>query len=86
MNNSIGFQITNFFNDREYFHLLVKFTLPIALQNLVMASLNLVAGVMIGQLGENSVAAVGQANQILFLLNLVVFGVVSGAAMFLAQL
>jgi putative MATE family efflux protein len=86
LNNSIGRQITRFFNDREYFQLLVKFTLPIALQNLVMASLNLVAGVMIGQLGENSVAAVGQANQVLFLLNLVVFGVVSGAAMFLAQL
>lgn len=75
-----------FFNDREYFNLLVKFALPVALQNLVMALLNLVAGVMIGQLGENSVAAFGQANQVLFLLNLFVFGVVSGAAMFIAQL
>ena len=83
---SIINRLTNYFNDREYFLLLVKFTLPIALQNLVMASLNLVGGVMIGQLGEKSVAAVGQANQILFLLNLVVFGIVSGAAMFLAQL
>jgi len=84
--SSIIQRLFAYFDDREYFHLLVKFTVPIALQNLLMASLNLVAGVMIGQLGESSVAAVGQANQILFLLNLVVFGVVSGAAMFLAQL
>lgn len=86
MYRSLARFLAGFFDDREYFHLLVKFTLPIALQNLVMASLNLVAGVMIGQLGETPVAAVGQANQVLFLLNLVVFGVVSGAAMFLAQL
>jgi Na+-driven multidrug efflux pump len=72
--------------DKDYFHLMWKYSLPIALQNLVVSSLTLVAGVMIGQLGEKSVAAVGQANQVLFLLNLIVFGVVSGAAMFLAQL
>jgi putative MATE family efflux protein len=76
----------DFFRDREYFRLLVKFALPIALQGLVMSSLNMVAVIMIGQLGEASVAAVGLANQVWFLLNLVVFGVVSGAAMFVAQL
>lgn len=51
-----------------------------------MSTLNMVAVLMIGQLGETSVAAVGLANQIWFLLNLVIFGVVSGAAMFVAQL
>lgn len=75
-----------FFRDREYFRLMAKFALPIALQNLVTSSLNMVAVMMIGQLGEASVAAVGLANQVWFLLNLVIFGVVSGAAMFVAQL
>jgi putative MATE family efflux protein len=46
----------------------------------------MVAVMMLGQLGEMSVAAVGLANQVWFLLNLIVFGVVSGAAMFIAQL
>lgn len=41
---------------------------------------------MIGQLGERSVAAVGLANQVWFLLNLLLFGIVSGCAMFVAQL
>jgi putative MATE family efflux protein len=83
---SLFLRLKNLYNDREYFRLLVKFTLPIALQNLIMAAFNLVASLMIGQLGETPVAAVGLASQILFLLNLVVFGVVSGAAMFMAQL
>jgi putative MATE family efflux protein len=78
--------ILNFFRDREYFRLLVRFALPIALQNFIMSSLNMVGVILIGQLGETSVASVGLANQVWFLLNLVIFGVVSGAAMFVAQL
>ncbi len=76
----------NFFRDREYFLLLVRFALPIALQNLISSLLNMAAVIMIGQLGETSVAAVGLANQVWFLLNLVVFGIVSGSAIFIAQL
>lgn len=41
---------------------------------------------MIGQLGEAPVAAVGLANQVFFLLQLVLFGINSGSAMFTAQL
>lgn len=75
-----------FFRDREYYRQLVRFALPIALQNLIMSSLNLVSVVMIGQMGETSVAAVGLANQMFFLLQLVLFGINSGSAMFTAQL
>jgi len=78
--------IINFFRDREYYRLLARFALPIALQNFITSSLNMVAVMLIGQLGETSVAAVGLANQVWFLLNLVIFGVISGAAMFIAQL
>jgi len=51
-----------------------------------MSSLNMVGVVMIGQLGAAPVAAVGLANQIFFLLNLVLFAIGSGSAMFTAQL
>lgn len=46
----------------------------------------MVGVVLIGQLGETPVAAVGLANQIFFLLQLVLFGITSGAAIFTAQL
>jgi len=79
-------QLKSFFTDREYYHLLVIFALPLALQNLIISSLNMVGVVMIGQLGETAVAAVGLAAQIFFLLQLVLFGINSGASMFTAQL
>lgn len=77
---------SEFFRDREYFRLLTRLALPIALQNFILSLLNMAAMMMVGQLGDASVAAVGLSNQLWFLLNLVLFGVVSGAAMFVAQL
>ena len=65
--------------------LLLKIALPIALQNFILSSLNMVGTMMVGQLGETLVAPVGVANQIFFLMNLLVFGVVSGGAIFTAQ-
>src|SRR5512132_2680819 len=47
--------------------------------------LNLLGVVFVGQKGDASIAAVGLAGQIAFLLNLVHFGIISGAAMFTAQ-
>lgn len=73
------------FRDREYYALLFKTTLPIALQNFISSALNAVGVLLIGQLGDTAVAAVGLANQIFFLLNLMLFGITSGSAIFTAQ-
>jgi putative MATE family efflux protein len=81
-----GQSILGFFSDREYYPRLYKIGIPIALQSLIMSSLNMVGVVMIGQLGAVPVAAVGLANQIFFLLNLMLFGIYTGSAMFTAQL
>jgi putative MATE family efflux protein len=78
--------LIGFLSDREYYRLLFKFVMPIALQQFIMSSLNMVAVLMVGQLGEVQVAAVGLANQIYFLLNLLLFGITTGSAMFTAQL
>jgi putative MATE family efflux protein len=78
--------IVDFYRDPTYFDGLARIALPIALQSLVMSSLNMVNVMMIGQLGETELAAVGLAGQIFFLLNLILFGIGSGAAMFTAQL
>jgi len=77
---------SQFYNDREYFAQVLQITVPIALQQLVTSSLNMASVVIIGQKGEVAVAAVGLANQIFFLLNLVLFGIGSGMAIFTAQL
>jgi putative MATE family efflux protein len=74
------------FGDAAYFQQLLFLAAPIALQNLLANSLYMVGNVMVGQLGDASMAAVGLAGQVFFLLNLVLFGIGSGSAMFTAQL
>jgi putative MATE family efflux protein len=41
---------------------------------------------LVGQLGDAAIASVGLANQVFFLLSLILFGIGSGSAMFTAQL
>ncbi len=69
----------------QFYKTLFKIAIPITIQNTVMSSLNLIDTIMIGQLGEVEVAAVGLANRFYFILILTSFGLSSGAAMFTAQ-
>ncbi len=76
---------TVLFDDRDFYPTLLQLAAPIAMQQLVMSALGAVDVLIVGQLGATAVAAVGLANQILFLLLLFHFGVGSGAAIFSAQ-
>ena len=71
--------------DRTFYAAVMQIAVPIAAQQLVMNALNAVDVLMIGQLGEQAVAAVGLANQMFFLLSIFLFGVGSGSAIFSAQ-
>ncbi len=73
------------FGDKKFLNTMLKLASPIMLQNLIFASLNMVDGIMIGQLGESAVATAGIANQIFFLVSLLFFGIGSGSAIFAAQ-
>ena len=75
----------SFLRDREFFRAMLALAIPVAFQQLITASLNMIDVLMVGQLGETSVAALGLANQIFFLLILFLFGVTSGMAIFTAQ-
>lgn len=73
------------FKDKRFYIQMMAIALPIALQNLISSSLNMVDTVMIGALGEGSISAVGLANQIYFLLMLFLFGINSGISIYIAQ-
>jgi len=64
---------------------MLSLAIPVAFQQFITASLNMVDVIMVGQLGEASIAALGLANQVFFLLILFLFGVTSGMAIFTAQ-
>ncbi|MFT3892540.1 MAG: MATE family efflux transporter [Anaerolineales bacterium] len=75
----------SFLRDKAFFRAMLALSLPVAFQQLISAALNMIDVWMVGQLGESSVAAVGLANQIFFLLVLFLFGTTSGMAIFTAQ-
>jgi putative MATE family efflux protein len=74
-----------FLRDRDFMRSMLAIAVPVAFQQLITASLNMIDVLMVGQLGETSVAALGLANQIFFLLILFLFGVTSGMSIFTAQ-
>jgi len=78
-------RIHHYYSDPNYFTEMRKLALPIMAGQLMFSVMNMAGVVFVGQKGETAVAAVGLAGQAAFLLNLVHFGVVSGAAMFTAQ-
>lgn len=71
--------------DKKFLKTLWVLALPIAIQNFIMSSLNLVDNLMIGSLGEGSIAAVGLANQYFFIFMLCLSGVNAGASVFMSQ-
>lgn len=71
--------------DKTFFKNMLAIALPIALQNLITSSLNMVDTLMISDLGQSSIAAVGLANQLFFFYILIVFGINSGSSIFISQ-
>lgn len=73
------------FKDKKFLITILTLILPIALQNLISSSLNMVDNVMIGKLGESSIAAVGLVNQYFFIFMLCLSGINAGAGIFISQ-
>jgi len=71
--------------DRSFWVVALPLIIPIALQNLLMTSFRLVDTLMVGRLGDVSIAAVGLAGWASFFVELLAFGMSSGAAVFVAQ-
>jgi len=71
--------------NKEFLRNMLAIAIPIALQNLIISSLNMVDTLMISELGKSSIAAVGLANQLFFFYSLILFGINSGASVFISQ-
>ncbi len=78
-------KFTEAFKDKHFLKWMFALSLPIAGQNLINAAINTADTVMVGQLGEVSIASVGLANQIFFILSLILYGIGSGTSVFVAQ-
>lgn len=73
------------FKDKTFLKAMIAIALPITLQNLVASSVNMLDTLMITSLGEESLAAVGLANQVFFFYAVTIFGVATGSSVFVSQ-
>ncbi len=70
---------------REFWKATLALAIPIALQNMLSASFSLVDTLMVGQLGDISLSATGMAGQWSWLFGMALFGIASGASVFVSQ-
>ena len=71
--------------NKAFYKKLAFVSVPMILQQVIAVTLNLADTIMVGKLGENPLAAVGAANQVYFIISVILFGVFSGAAVHAVQ-
>lgn len=71
--------------NKTFYKHIIAVTLPIAFQNIVSYSVNMMDTLMLGHLGETSLSAASLANQIFFLFSLVISGIASGCIVLCSQ-
>ncbi len=82
---NILFRVKNISQDKAFLRKIIAITIPIALQNFLNTTLNFIDTLMIGTLGETTIAAVGLANKVFFVFSLLLFGICSGSGVLTAQ-
>lgn len=78
-------RVQEYKNNDPFWGLLISIAIPIIIQNLIGSSLNMIDTLMIGQVGEIEIAAVGIANQIYLLILWGLTGICSGGMIFISQ-
>ena len=71
--------------DKTFWRVTLALAIPIALQNMLVSSFSLIDTLMVSQLGDIQLSATGMAGQWTWLFNMVLFGISSGAAVFVSQ-
>lgn len=71
--------------DRMFYRRVLQIAVPIFMQNIITNFVSLLDNLMVGQLGTLPMSGVAIVNQLLFVFNLVVFGVSTGTGIFTAQ-
>lgn len=71
--------------DKAFYKRMMAISLPIMLQQVVSTAMYMVDTMMVGALGENQLAGLGAANQVTYLVDITLFGLMSGGSVFIAQ-
>lgn len=70
---------------RVFYRTLFKLGVPLALQQFVTSLINLLDTFMLGSVSEEVLTAAGLANKVFFIFSVIVYGINTGATIFMAQ-
>ncbi|MBX7404465.1 MATE family efflux transporter [Clostridium chauvoei] len=71
--------------DKKFYRLLLSISLPIAIQNLITFAVSMIDTLMVGSLGEVQLSAVSIANNLFFILMILMFGLAGGSNIMISQ-
>ena len=71
--------------NKAFYKMVFMIALPLIIQNTITNFVNLLDNIMVGQLGTAQMSGVSVVNQLIFIFNLAVFGISSGAGVFTSQ-
>jgi putative MATE family efflux protein len=74
-----------FIGNKQFYQKLWQIVIPIVIQQLLIASVQLVDNIMVGRLGESAISSVAIVNQLNFVVMIITFGLMGGAGIFTAQ-
>ena len=77
--------LKKFIGDKAFYRRMIIITIPIMIQNIITNFVSLLDNLMVGRLGTEQMSGVAAVNQLVFVFNLCIFGVISGAGIFSAQ-
>ena len=77
--------LKRFIGDRAFYKKVLVIAIPLMVQNLVTNFVNVLDNIMVGRLGTEAMSGVTIVNQFVFVFELLVFGIISGAGIFTAQ-
>ncbi|WP_410470485.1 MATE family efflux transporter [Clostridium sp.] len=75
----------NMLDDKKFIKKAIAIAIPITFQLFLNTTLNFIDILMIGSLGETTIAAVGLANKVFFVFSLLLFGICSGSSILTSQ-
>lgn len=85
MVNTKKLKFENYFGDKKFYRNILILVVPIVVQFLITAFVNMLDNIMVGQTGTFAMSGVSVANQLINIFNLAVFGLISSASIYAAQ-
>ena len=77
--------LKKFIGDKRFYKMVLTIAIPIMIQNGITNFVGFLDNIMIGQIGTDQMSGVSIVNQLMFVFNICIFGIVSGAGIFGAQ-